>query len=283
MLHSATSIAENAELAVKAVDLAKQTIRLLAHLNNHTDLYRRIQVFYHQFLTSSIAVLFLASTHAPLQFSAICRDEFYMALDLVKGLSSRSWVSHRLWRTIRSLRAYAPRLGLGEDSSQPMRRAPSSGPFFTRGSIGGSGSSSGSGSAGHSPAAGLAGPSFNHSGVSSRSASGAPVGASPSALTPGTASQMQQHQQHQQQRADDQSNGVRLQTEMSRIFEGYMGMNGGGVRGMGSPAAAGPSADMAYGGGGGGGMGFGLALAGLDGEHAGHGDSGVYRHMKDMF
>ncbi|KAJ4287441.1 hypothetical protein N0V88_007714 [Collariella sp. IMI 366227] len=114
VLHSATSISENAPLARKVVDLAKHTIRLLARLNRETDLYRRIQVFYHQFLTSAIAVLFLASTHAPLQFSPLCKDEFYMALDLVKEMSAKSFVSRRLWRTIRSLRAYAPKLGLGE-------------------------------------------------------------------------------------------------------------------------------------------------------------------------
>src|SRR3954465_13129792 len=104
VLHSASSIHDNLPLAQKAVDLAKETIQYLSRLNNSTNLYRRIQVFYHQFLTSAIAVLFLASTHAPLRFSANCRNEFYMAMELVKDMSSKSWVSQRLWRTIRSLR-----------------------------------------------------------------------------------------------------------------------------------------------------------------------------------
>ena len=243
------------------VDLAKQTIRLLAHVNNETDMYRRIQVFFHQFLTSSIAVLFLASTHAPLQFSASCRAEFYTALDLVKEMSARSWVSHRLWRTIRSLRAYAPKLGLEDCTSRT-------------GSAAGSSSSSSyaaraGSSAGHSP--GLAGP-FNSAGVSRAGRIG-PAMTSPPAFTPGGSQPMQ---------LDDPSNGLRLQSEMMRIYEGYTGRTGviagagGGVGGMGSPAAA---ADMGYSVGG-----LGRAGRGGSGDgFAGQGDGGVYQHVRDMF
>lgn len=247
VLHSATSISENAQLGRKVVDMAKRTIRLLARLNNETDLYRRMQVFYHQFLTSSIAVLFLASTHAPLQFSAICRDEFYMALDLVKEMSARSWVSHRLWRTIRSLRAYAPKLGLedGQARSGAGRRFPRAG----------------SGSSSQSP--NLPGP-FN--GAASRSGSSGPM-ASPPSLTPVT----------QPMQIDDPNNGLRLQSEMSRIYEGYTGMTGvvaSGAGDMSSPATA----DMGYG--------SGLGLSGLSGGGDGfarHGGASVYEHLKDMF
>jgi len=35
-----------------------------------------------------------------------------MALDLVKGFSTKSWVSKRLWRTIKGLREIGPKLGL---------------------------------------------------------------------------------------------------------------------------------------------------------------------------
>ena len=220
------------------------TIRLLAHINSKTDMYRRLQVFFHQFLTSSIAVLFLASTHAPLQFSAGCRDEFYMALDLVKEMSSRSWVSHRLWRTIRSLRAYAPKLGL-ED--YPTRVGGGS-PFVSA----------------RSP--GLPGP---FSGVPSRAGSSGPAAMTspPPVFTPGG---------HPMQ-LDDQSNGVRLQSEMLRIYEGYTAAAGGvgGVGCMGSPAAA----DTGYGAGP---VLAGMNRGGADG-FAGQGDGGVYHHVKDMF
>ncbi|KAK3682374.1 fungal-specific transcription factor domain-containing protein [Podospora appendiculata] len=105
VLHCATSINANLDMAERVVHIAKQSIRFLAALNEQTDLYRYSQIFYHQFLTSSIAVLFLASTHAPLQFNASCRDEFYRALELC------------LWRTIKSLKRYAARLGMEEPSA----------------------------------------------------------------------------------------------------------------------------------------------------------------------
>jgi hypothetical protein len=86
-------------------------------------MYRKLQVFYHQFLTSAIAVLFLASVHAPVRFSERCRNEFYLALELVKDLSTKSWVSKRLWRTIRSLKQVAPRFGLQKQDGDEMNSA----------------------------------------------------------------------------------------------------------------------------------------------------------------
>jgi hypothetical protein len=59
-----------------------------------------------------LSVLFLAVAHAPAEFSQPSRDEFYMALELVRGLSSNSYVSKRLWKTIKTLKEVGPRLGL---------------------------------------------------------------------------------------------------------------------------------------------------------------------------
>jgi hypothetical protein len=67
---------------------------------------------YNYFLISALAVLFLAVAHAPAEFSQQSRDEFYMALELVRGLSSNSYVSKRLWKTIKTLKEVGPRLGL---------------------------------------------------------------------------------------------------------------------------------------------------------------------------
>jgi len=39
-----------------------------------------------------------------------------MALDLVKGFSNKSWVSKRLWRTIKGLKEIGPKLGLSQDN-----------------------------------------------------------------------------------------------------------------------------------------------------------------------
>ncbi|KAG9237129.1 putative fungal-specific transcription factor [Amylocarpus encephaloides] len=117
VLHSASSIQENLSYASTVVDLAKDTIHALTHLNQTSDIYRCQQVCFNYFLTSAIAVVFLASCHAPVHFSGICKDEFYMGLDLVKGFSNKSWVSKRLWKTIKGLKEVGPKLGLAPNNS----------------------------------------------------------------------------------------------------------------------------------------------------------------------
>jgi hypothetical protein len=115
VLHSAHSIQENLNYAGIVVDLARDTIRALTNLNQTTDIYRAQQVCFNYFLVSALAVIFLASCHAPVNFSSMCREEFYMALDLVKGFSSKSFVSKRLWRTIKRFKEVGPKLGLSPD------------------------------------------------------------------------------------------------------------------------------------------------------------------------
>jgi hypothetical protein len=112
VLHSTTSILENLSRAQTVINLAKNSIRVLTTLNQTSDIYRRQQVCFNYFLVSALAVLFLAVSHAPAQFSSFCRDEFYMALDLVKGFSTKSYTSRRLWRTISGLKEVGPKLGL---------------------------------------------------------------------------------------------------------------------------------------------------------------------------
>ena len=190
ILHSATSIMNNQRQAQLVVELAKDTIRYLTHLNNTTNLYRKIQVFYHQFLTSAIAVVFLASVHAPVRFSAQCRDEFYMALELVKDLSTKSWVSQRLWRTISSLKEFGPRVGLRHHEDDPRS------------------------SAAHAMA-GLA------------SGGMAPGTSMPSPYAPQMLSVGPVPLQGPAREASGvQESGSRIQTEMINIFENYLGMNG---------------------------------------------------------
>ena len=112
VLHSATSIMENRARAQTVVDIAKENIRVLTRLNQTSDIYRTQQICFNYFLVTSLAVLFLAVSHAPVEFSRQVRDEFYQALDLVKGFSTKSYTSKRLWNTIRGLRTIGPKLGL---------------------------------------------------------------------------------------------------------------------------------------------------------------------------
>jgi hypothetical protein len=112
VLHTATTILENLEFAHVVVKVAKDTIRILTHVNQTSTIYATQQTMFNYFLISALAVLFLAVAHAPVEFSQQSRDEFYMALELVRGLSSDSYVSKRLWRTIKTIKEVGPRLGL---------------------------------------------------------------------------------------------------------------------------------------------------------------------------
>lgn len=129
VLHSATSIMQHREQAQTVVDVAKDSIRVLTHINQTSDLYRTQQVLFNAFLTSALAVLFLAVSHTPAVFAGNVREEFYMALELVRGFSKGSFVSKRLWKTIRGLKEVAPRLGLSstqqsQDSAYGTQQSP---------------------------------------------------------------------------------------------------------------------------------------------------------------
>lgn len=112
VLHSATSIIENRNYAQTVVEIAKDTIRVLSGINLTSDIYRTQQACFNYFLVSALAVLFLAVSHTPIEFNRQVRDEFYMALDLIKGFSTKSYISKRLWITIKGLKEVGPKLGL---------------------------------------------------------------------------------------------------------------------------------------------------------------------------
>nr|XP_001397415.2 Zn(II)2Cys6 transcription factor [Aspergillus niger CBS 513.88] len=119
VLHSAAHIAKYPAESQTVVELAKESIRFITNLNETTDIYRLQQVTFNWFLVSAVAVVFLAVTQAPTQFSTTCKDEFYTALELIKGFSTRSYISLRLWKSIRSLRKLGPQLMHRPVQSQP--------------------------------------------------------------------------------------------------------------------------------------------------------------------
>lgn len=99
------------------VEMAKDMIQKLDHLNKTTDIYQTQQMCFNHFLVSALGVIFLAVALAPTVYRSVVRDEFHMALDLVRGFSEKSYVSKRLWRMIRGLRQAGFTLGL--TGSQP--------------------------------------------------------------------------------------------------------------------------------------------------------------------
>jgi hypothetical protein len=122
ILSSATSILGNLRYARTVVDVAKDTISILTKINQTTDIYRTQQVCYNYFLVQSLAVIFLAVAHAPAEFARETRREFYAALDLVKGFSTKSYISKKLWQTIRGLREVGEKIGLLARNGQSAPR-----------------------------------------------------------------------------------------------------------------------------------------------------------------
>jgi hypothetical protein len=121
VLYTLSSIMENRGYTQTVIEIAKDTIRTLMDLNQTSDIHRSQQVCFHYYLVAALAVLFLAVSHAPNEFSRQVREEFYMALDLIKGFSCNSYISKRLWKTVKGLKKVAPRLGL--PGGQTLNRA----------------------------------------------------------------------------------------------------------------------------------------------------------------
>ncbi|KAH8728014.1 hypothetical protein GQ44DRAFT_610209 [Phaeosphaeriaceae sp. PMI808] len=106
------NIRADAQKAHLVVDIAKDSIQVLVHLNEGSDIYIREQSIYHYYLLSALAVVFLAVCHAPHTFAEACRDSFIAGVELVKGFSRHCMASRRLWKSIRGLLPVVKSLGL---------------------------------------------------------------------------------------------------------------------------------------------------------------------------
>ncbi|RDW92893.1 putative C6 transcription factor [Aspergillus mulundensis] len=110
VLHSAAHMMRFPAESQTVVDMAKDSIRFITQLHASSDIYQLQQVVFNWFLVSALMALFLAVAQIPSQYSTACREEFYMALELVKGVSTRSYISRRLWKSIKGLRRLGPQL-----------------------------------------------------------------------------------------------------------------------------------------------------------------------------
>lgn len=110
------NIKANMQAAQVVVDIAKDSIQVLVHLNESSDIYTRQQSIYHYYLLSALAVLLLAVCHAPGTFAEASRDTFVSAVELVKGFSRHGTASRRLWKSIRGLLPVVKSLGLHGDA-----------------------------------------------------------------------------------------------------------------------------------------------------------------------
>ncbi|KAL6707488.1 hypothetical protein ACN47E_004058 [Coniothyrium glycines] len=115
---TAENIRSSMQSAQQVVDIAKDTIKVLVHLNATSDIYIREQSIYHYYLLGALAVVLLAVCHAPNVFAETCRDPFLSAVELVKGFSRHSTASHRLWKSVRGLLPVVKSLGLRAEASR---------------------------------------------------------------------------------------------------------------------------------------------------------------------
>ncbi|KAK9354944.1 fungal-specific transcription factor domain-containing protein [Lipomyces doorenjongii] len=113
IMFSTRTIAEHMSYALRAVEIALDSIRELSRLHFESDLYASCQIHYNYFLVSALGVLFTAIIHAPAVFAAPCKREFNMALDLIKLFSKVSRVGRRLWATVKKLRSVTAAYGIG--------------------------------------------------------------------------------------------------------------------------------------------------------------------------
>ncbi|KAK5100447.1 hypothetical protein LTS08_005196 [Lithohypha guttulata] len=111
ILHSATSIIDHRHHAETVIDIAKDTIRTIIGIDRISDIYQTQQVCYNYFLVQALAVIFLSVAHAPAIFSDQTREEFYGAIDLIKGFSTKSHTTRRLWKTIKGLKELGHKIG----------------------------------------------------------------------------------------------------------------------------------------------------------------------------
>ncbi|KAI7769327.1 hypothetical protein LZL87_011857 [Fusarium oxysporum] len=117
-LHAIPRPARDTSQVQMLVSIAKDMIQKLHHLNQTTDIYQTQQVCFNHFLISALGVIFLAVALEPAVYRDSVRQEFNIALDLVRGFSKRSYVSRRLWKMIRSLQQVGFRLGISAPNQE---------------------------------------------------------------------------------------------------------------------------------------------------------------------
>jgi hypothetical protein len=125
---SCASISNNTAAAGIVVDTAKDTIQVLVHLHESSDIYMRQQVTFNYFLISALSAIFLAVCHAPALYSSQCRDTFYNAIELLRGFAKISTASRRLWESVKGLLPGARTLGLDRSKEQQMSKPTSNFP-----------------------------------------------------------------------------------------------------------------------------------------------------------
>jgi hypothetical protein len=122
---STVNIMNDLQNARLVIEIAKDSIQVLVHLNESSDIYACQQNVFNYFLLSALAVIMLAVCHAPSLFAKSCREGFLSATDLVRGFSRQSVASRRLWRSIQGLVPGVRTLGLQAEAESRRQESAS--------------------------------------------------------------------------------------------------------------------------------------------------------------
>ncbi|KAK4642266.1 hypothetical protein QC761_506670 [Podospora bellae-mahoneyi] len=110
---TSSAIAANPPQARLVVQIARDSIQVIVTLSRETDIYARQQPAYNHYLISALAIVLLATCHAPELFAAACCQDIADAVNLVRGFSETSIAGHRLWKSMCGIVSAVSALGLG--------------------------------------------------------------------------------------------------------------------------------------------------------------------------
>lgn len=117
VLQSPVQSRQNEPIVLKAIEIAKETIRTLFHLNEHTALIRTHPMFFQQLLLTGLGNLLLAIVSTGPRIRTNVREEFDMFLHLFQLLSSDNTVLRRTWQRLQGLRDLHARLSHSDRST----------------------------------------------------------------------------------------------------------------------------------------------------------------------
>ncbi|KAJ8111669.1 hypothetical protein OPT61_g5795 [Boeremia exigua] len=110
-------------ILLKAIELAKDTVRTLFYLNEQTSLIRTHPMFFQQLLLTAFGNLLLAVVSTGPKIQDGTREEFDMFLQLFQLLSSDCSALRRTWHRLQGLRDLHSKLGQSDHSTDGSNEA----------------------------------------------------------------------------------------------------------------------------------------------------------------
>lgn len=114
---------QNEQILLKAIEIARDTVRVLFQLDERTSLVRTHPMFFQQLLLTAFGNLLLAVVSTGPSIRRSTRKEFDMFLQLFQLLSSECAALRRTWHRLQGLRDLHTKLGHSERGTQTPHSA----------------------------------------------------------------------------------------------------------------------------------------------------------------